>query len=134
MAQIVPRLECSPNEERKIIETLKNYLLHKSKIVKVSAMEALAEIAEMNDKIMGEIIQIIKAQNGYRKAIPSVFPRILLNRQMGICTLATATGIRGFINITLMESCFSPGVNLGMALVNLTFPTVFGWIRKVVFS
>ncbi len=50
MAQIVPRLECSPNEERKIIETLKKYLLHKSKIVRVSAMEALAEIAERNDK------------------------------------------------------------------------------------
>ena len=80
MAQIVPRLECSPNEERKIIETLKNYLLHKSKIVRVSAMEALAEIAERNDKIMGEIIQIIKTQKDTGSPSLQSRGRKLLNR------------------------------------------------------
>ena len=48
-------------EENEIIESLKRYLLHKSKIVKVSAMESLAIIAERNNSILNEVIKIITA-------------------------------------------------------------------------
>ncbi len=62
MAQIAPRLECSPDEENEIIKALKRYLTHKSKIVRVSALDALASIAERNHLILDEVIEIIKAQ------------------------------------------------------------------------
>ena len=62
MAQIAPRLECSPDEENEIIKALKRYLTHKSKIVRVSALDALASIAERNRLILDEVIEIIKAQ------------------------------------------------------------------------
>jgi len=59
MAQIAPRLKCNKSEENEIIESLKSYLLHKSKIVQVSAMESLATIAERNNSILNEVIGII---------------------------------------------------------------------------
>ncbi len=62
MAQVAPRLDCTVNEENEIIEALKMYLLHKSKIVIVSAMESLAIFAERNSSILYEVIEIIKVQ------------------------------------------------------------------------
>ena len=62
MAQVAPRLECTANEENEIIEALKRYLLHKSKIVIVCAMESLAIFAERNSSILYEVIEIIKVQ------------------------------------------------------------------------
>ncbi len=62
MAQIAPRLNYTSLEENRIIEILKAYLMHKSKIVRVSAMESLAVIAENNNDIMSEVIDIIKVQ------------------------------------------------------------------------
>lgn len=50
MAQVVPRLECTANEENEIIEALKRYLLYKSKIVIVSAMESLTIFTERKRK------------------------------------------------------------------------------------
>jgi len=73
MAQIVPRLECNANEESEIIEVLKRYMLHKSKIVIVSAMESLAVIAGRNRSILDEVIEIINAQ--MEKGSPAVCSR-----------------------------------------------------------
>ncbi len=42
-----------------MIESLKRYLLHKSKIVQVSAMESLATVAERNNSILDEVVEII---------------------------------------------------------------------------
>ena len=62
MAQIAPRLECTENEENEIIEILKEYLSHKSQIVRVSAMESLAIFAEKNNAIINEVVAIINTQ------------------------------------------------------------------------
>ena len=62
LAQVAPRLECTANEENEIIEALKRCLLHKSKIVIVSAMESLAILSERNSSILNEVIEIIKVQ------------------------------------------------------------------------
>ncbi len=62
MAQIAPRLTCKEDEESKIINILKKYLLHKSKIVRVSAMESLVYFAERNNSIFDEILAIIQNQ------------------------------------------------------------------------
>lgn len=61
MAQIAPRLKCNTSEENEIIELLKKYLLHKSKIVNVSAMASLAIFAERNHAILNDVIEIITA-------------------------------------------------------------------------
>ena len=62
MAQVSPRLECSESEETELIKLLKKLLLHKSKIVRVSAMDSLAVFAERNNSILNEVIEIIKVQ------------------------------------------------------------------------
>ncbi len=62
MAQVAPRLDCTADEENEIIEALKRYLSHKSKIVIVSAMESLTIFAEKNSSILYEVIEIIKIQ------------------------------------------------------------------------
>ena len=62
LAQISPRLECTKSEETRLIDLLKKLLSHKSKIVRVSAMDSLAIIAERNPSIWNEVVGIIKVQ------------------------------------------------------------------------
>ncbi len=62
MAQIAPRLECNKSEENNLIDLLKNCLLHKSKIVQVSAMESLVKLAEKNVSLKNDIADVIKKQ------------------------------------------------------------------------
>ncbi len=62
MAQIAPRLECNKSEKNKLIDLLKNCLLHKSKIVQVSAMESLVKLAEKNVSPKNDITDVIKKQ------------------------------------------------------------------------
>ncbi len=80
MAQIAPRLAYSPNEEKQIIKALKRYLTHKSKIVRVSAMESLANIAEKNHSILNEVIKIIKVQKATGSPAIQARGRKLLQR------------------------------------------------------
>jgi len=80
MAQIAPRLAYSQNEENEIIKALKRYLTHKSKIVRVSAMESLANIAERNRSILNEVIEIIKVQKATGSPAIQARGRKLLKR------------------------------------------------------
>lgn len=80
MAQIAPRLAYSPNEENEIIKALKRYLTHKSKIVRVSAMESLVNIAERNRSILNEVMEIIKMQEATGSPAIQVRGRKLLKR------------------------------------------------------
>ncbi len=80
MAQIAPRIAYSPNEENEIIKALKRYLTHKSKIVRVSAMESLANIAERNRSILNEVIEIIKMQKATGSPAIQARGRKLLQR------------------------------------------------------
>jgi len=62
IAQVVPRLKYTNKEERQLLEILKKYLSHKSKIVRVSALESLAIFAKRDNSIMDEVAQIIRMQ------------------------------------------------------------------------
>lgn len=73
MAQISPRLDLTKSEEKKIIELLKRLLLHRSKIVRVSAMDAMATFAERDETIVDEVKEIIKEQ--MKSGIPSILSR-----------------------------------------------------------
>ena len=83
MAQIVPRLTCNESEENEIIESLKKYLLHKSKIVQVSAMESLAVIAERNNSILNEVVEIIVVHKATGSPAVQSRSRKLLKRLKG---------------------------------------------------
>lgn len=83
MAQITPRLKCNELEETEITNSLKKYLLHKSKIVQVSAMESLATIAERNDSILNEVIEIINQHKKSGSPAVQSRGRKLINRLKG---------------------------------------------------
>ena len=57
---LLPRLSYTKAQEKEIFEILKGYLSHKSKIVNVNAMEALAMLATKNNTILRDVKQIIK--------------------------------------------------------------------------
>jgi len=59
VAQIIPRINWTLPERKRVVRLLKKYLDHKSKIVVVSAMQALAELAEKNPALMKDTIKII---------------------------------------------------------------------------
>ena len=60
IALLLPRLSYTKAQEKEILEILKRYLSHKSKIVNVNAMEALAMLATKNNTILRDVKQIIK--------------------------------------------------------------------------
>ena len=60
IALLLPRLSYTQAQEKEILEILKRYLSHKSKIVNVNAMEALAMLATKNNTILRDVKQIIK--------------------------------------------------------------------------
>ena len=73
MAQISPRLDLTQSEEKQIIDLLKRLLSHKSRIVRVSAMDAMATFAERDETIMDEVKEIIRAQ--MKSGVPSILSR-----------------------------------------------------------
>ena len=73
MAQISPRLDLTKSEEKQILELLKRLLSHKSKIVRVSAMDAMAAFAERDETIVDKVKEIIKEQ--MKSGIPSILSR-----------------------------------------------------------
>ena len=60
IAQMIPRFKYTPNEEGLVIHALNNYLSHKSKIVRVSALEALTDLAQKNESIREEVISTLR--------------------------------------------------------------------------
>jgi len=60
IAQMIPRLEYTPQEEKAVIHALNHYLSHKSKIVRVSALEALTDLAQRNKSIIKEVTKTIR--------------------------------------------------------------------------
>jgi oligoendopeptidase F len=60
IAQMISRLKYTPEEEEVVIHALNNYLSHKSKIVRVSALEALTDLAQKNKSILKEVTKTIR--------------------------------------------------------------------------
>ncbi len=73
LAQITPRLDLTKSGERQVVALLKKLLSHKSKIVRVSAMDALASFAERNESLLKEVTEIIKAQ--MKEGSPAILSR-----------------------------------------------------------
>ena len=60
MAQIFPRIPWTLAERKKVLGLLRKYLEHQSKIVVVSTMQALAELAEQHPKLKNEAVRLIR--------------------------------------------------------------------------
>lgn len=60
VAQMLPRLILSPEERHRAVEILKEYLKDKSSIVKTCAMQALADLAEDDDHLRTEVIDLLQ--------------------------------------------------------------------------
>ena len=73
MAQIAPRLHVEPREEEHILVLLKKLLSHKSRIVQVSAMDALTAFAERDETLANEVKTIIMEQ--MKNGAPSIIAR-----------------------------------------------------------
>ena len=58
--EMIPRLEYTPEEEEVVIDALNDYLSHKSKIVRASALEALTDLALRNKSILKTVIKTIR--------------------------------------------------------------------------
>ena len=62
LAQLIPRLQYTSSEEFEIFEVLKRFLSHKSKIVRVCAMESMVDLTERNHALLNEVTRIIRLQ------------------------------------------------------------------------
>ena len=60
VAQMIPCLTLSQEERAVIVEILLAYLNDKSKIVKTSSMQALAELAEQDARLRPRLIQLLE--------------------------------------------------------------------------
>jgi hypothetical protein len=62
LALLLPRLSYTQKQEKEIFDILLRYLSHKSKIVNVNAMEALAMLANNNRALSWKVENIIKSK------------------------------------------------------------------------
>ena len=62
VAQMVPRLELTKEELSRVMETLREYLSDKSRIVKTSSMQALADLVEQDKGLLPEVIDLLEEQ------------------------------------------------------------------------
>ncbi len=60
VAQMLPRLELDAEERAKAVEILLGYLDDRSKIVKTCAMQALADLALIDDSLRPQVIPVLQ--------------------------------------------------------------------------
>lgn len=61
VAQMLPRLTLTRAERSAVVSVLKGYLKDKSSIVRTSAMQALADLAEHDEHLRGEVIDLLQS-------------------------------------------------------------------------
>ncbi len=60
LAQIVPRLALSSHERQRAVESLKGYLRDSSSIVRTFAMQALADLAQDDQLLRSEVVELLR--------------------------------------------------------------------------
>ena len=73
LAQLAGRLELTEAQQALLFELLESYLSHKSRIVRVHALEALTELAELNEKWLPPVWKLVNA--GLESESPAVRAR-----------------------------------------------------------
>ncbi len=64
VAQMLPRLELSPEERKETVDILIGYLDDKSSIVKTFSMQALADLAEKEASLRSQVIRLLEESTG----------------------------------------------------------------------
>ena len=62
VAQMIARLDLSAEEMGRALEILRQYLEDKSKIVRVSSMQALADLVERDETLLEEVVATLEEQ------------------------------------------------------------------------
>lgn len=62
IALLLPRLSVGKKDREKIVDVLRRYLEHESKIVVVNAMQALAELAKMDGLLKKQAVRLITSK------------------------------------------------------------------------
>ena len=84
VAQMIPRLELSEEEKGRVTEILFGYLHDKSKIVQTLAMQALADLAAGDERLLPRVIEVTEelsqtgsaaVRNRGRKLLEKLSPR-----------------------------------------------------------
>jgi len=73
LAQLAGRLELTEAQQARLFELLESYLSHKSRIVRVHALEALTGLAERNEKWLPLVWKLVNA--GLESESPAVRAR-----------------------------------------------------------
>jgi hypothetical protein len=73
MAQMLPRLELSPSEKRRVVALLFKYLEDSSQIVKTFSMQALFDMSENDAKLRARVIPMLR--EAVRKGSPAARSR-----------------------------------------------------------
>jgi len=73
MAQMLPRLEFSPSERRRVVALLFSYLEDASQIVKTFSMQALFDMSENDARLRARVIPILR--EAVRKGSPAARSR-----------------------------------------------------------
>ena len=60
MAQMLPRLALDRDERQEAVRILRGYLEDQSRIVQAFALQALADLAEMDETLRREVIPLIE--------------------------------------------------------------------------
>ncbi len=84
VAQMLPRLDLSPEERQAAVEILLAYLEEKSKIVKTFSMQALAELGERDPDLRRQVIPLLEELTETGSPAMKSRGRELLNKLMGL--------------------------------------------------
>jgi HEAT repeat protein len=60
VAQMLPRLRLTPSEQKVVLRILKIYLEDESSIVKTCSMQALADLAAQDERLLAEVTPLIE--------------------------------------------------------------------------
>ena len=80
LAQIVPRLDLTRAECRRAAATLREYLGDRSSIVKTFALQALADLAERDESLRSEVLELIRGATKTGTAAIRARGRMLLKK------------------------------------------------------
>lgn len=89
LAQIVPRLELTRAERQRAAAALREYMSDRISIVKTFALQALADLAETDESLRAEVLELIRGATKTGTPAMRARGRMLLKKMDG------ASGVSG---------------------------------------
>lgn len=80
VAQMLPRLRLDASERERAVAVFKGYLCDKSRIVRANAMQALADLAQQDERFLPEVVSLLQEATATGSAAMRARGRKLLAR------------------------------------------------------